>query len=131
MLMRFSPVLMALCLAGGCGGKADKPAKPAGGQQAVNVADLASQSPAAVNAGAAQPPPPGSTGDTPTDASMPDVDPATRAAIQKYIANKGAPPRSWVDLTSEKGYLEKIPVGKDGKPVSFDKVMAKLNIKQP
>lgn len=76
----------------------------------------------------AAPPPPDLT--VPADpAAAADLDPAIRAAVQKYVATKRASPRSWIDLTVEQGYLADIPRGADGKPLDFERTMARLGFR--
>lgn len=76
---------------------------------------------------AAPPPPDLTVAADPAGAA--DLDPAIRAAVQKYVATKRSAPRSWIDLTVEQGYLSTIPQGTDGRPLDFEKTMARLGIK--
>jgi hypothetical protein len=131
MMKQISPILLVLVLAAGCGGKNEAPSQPAAPKQSsANISSLLTNAESAGGGAPSQP----AEGDAPT-AIAPrgiggsEIDPAIKAAIQKYVANKKTSPRSWIDLTSERGYLDDIPKGKDGQPLDFDKVMAKLNIK--
>jgi hypothetical protein len=116
--------LLASVLVVGCGKKeSTAPAPTAAKPPAVSVSDAGAGDAVPPSAPDAQAAPAG-------DASGPEIDPAVKAAIQKYISKKGAPPRSWIDLTVEQGYLDRIPTGKNGQPLDFEKAMAKLKIQQ-
>jgi len=125
--------IVVVGLLAGCGKKKEEaPASTGEKKQAVNVSDLlANPAPSAeaatTPAGDGAPPPPAADS-APAAANPAEVDPAIKEAIKKYVEKKHISPRSWIDLTVEQGYLQGIPMGKDGKPLDFEKTMAKLGI---
>ena len=121
MINRTLLALVAAGLLGGCGKKQEEHSK------SVLIAPPPPSAPSTAA-------PPATPASEPTEASTANpgddgVDPAIAAAIKKYVSKKGAPPRSWIDLTVEQGYLPGIPNGKDGKPMDFDNTLVRLKIK--